>query len=75
MQNPPTPERVLGKSKLTLERKTLSLELRENARGQLLRITEHRDQVGRQDKIIIPATRETLEDLIGKLQEMKELLN
>lgn len=39
--------------RLQIERKTFTLSLRENPRGQFLRITE--DVAGRHDTIIVPA--------------------
>jgi hypothetical protein len=47
-------DRDLLSEHIQVERKLFSFELKENSRGQFLRITE--DVGGRRDKIIIPAT-------------------
>lgn len=46
-------DRELLTEQVQVERKTFSLELKENPRGRFLRITE--DVGGRRDTIIIPA--------------------
>jgi hypothetical protein len=46
-------EQVIFSEQIQVERKTFSFELRENARGRFLRITE--DVGGRRDTVIIPA--------------------
>jgi len=61
-------ERTLRSEKLQIERKTFLLALKENPRGQFVRITE--DVGGRRDTIIIPTT--GLEDFLKALQAMAE---
>jgi hypothetical protein len=46
-------EQILFSEQIQVERKTFSFELRENPRGQFLRITE--DVGGRRDTVIVPA--------------------
>lgn len=50
---PGVEEHTLHSERLQIERKTFTLSLRENPRGQFLRITE--DVAGRHDTIIVPA--------------------
>lgn len=76
---PPPPasapeEAILVHSSLTLERKTITLELRQNTRGQLLRILELRPNQNRRDMIILPASVETLDRLMERLQEVRDTL-
>ena len=47
------PEETLRTEKIQIERKTFLFALKENPRGQFLRITE--DVGGRRDTIIVPA--------------------
>jgi hypothetical protein len=49
---------------IQIERKLFCFELKENTRGQFLRITE--DVGGRRDKIIIPST--GLEEVVAVLE-------
>ena len=56
-QRPPLqrpPETVHATERLQVERKSLELSLRENSRGQFIRITE--ESAGRYNTIIIPAS-------------------
>lgn len=64
---PKTGERVVCRQEFQMERKAVSLELRENPRGMLLRITERRSD-GRMDKIIVPGSVEQLGLFQAKLQ-------
>ena len=57
-------DRELFSEQVHIERKTFSLDLRENPRGRFLRITE--DVGGRRDTVIVPAT---------GLDEFRELLD
>ena len=59
-------EKTLQSEKLQIERKTFLLALKENPRGQFLRITE--DVGGRRDTIIIPAS--GLDEFLKALQAM-----
>ncbi len=59
-------ERTLRSERLQIERKTFLLALKENPRGQFLRITE--DVGGRRDTIIIPAS--GLDEFLKDLQTM-----
>jgi hypothetical protein len=47
-------EETLKSEKIQIERKTFAFSLKQNPRGQFLRITEGTD--GRRDTIIVPAT-------------------
>lgn len=69
LNKPKTEERVVCKVEFPIERKTCTLELRENSRGTLLRITERRSD-GRWDKVILPGSVEQL----GLLQEKLQLI-
>ncbi len=57
---------ILKSEHIAVERKTFILDLRENSRGQFLRITE--DANGRRDSIVIPAP--GLEEFRRVLDEM-----
>lgn len=46
-------ENVIASRSLQVERKTLTIEFRENERGRFLRITE--EAAGRRNTVIIPA--------------------
>ncbi len=59
-------EQTIKVVEVVIERKTFHLELRENARGRFLRITE--EVAGRRDTIIVPAT--GLRDLRDALDAM-----
>ena len=59
-------ERTLRSEKVQIERKTFFLDLKENARGRFLRITE--DVGGRRDRIIMPAT--GMEDFARALDDL-----
>jgi hypothetical protein len=48
------PEKELKSTEIQVERKIFTLALRENAKGQFLRITE--EVSGRRNVIVIPAT-------------------
>ena len=62
-------EETIRTEKIQIERKTFIFTLKENPRGQFLRITE--DVGGRRDTIIVPAT--GLEDFKRVIDEMLEL--
>ena len=71
MPPPGLEEHTLHSERLQIERKTFTLSLRENPRGQFLRITE--DVAGRHDTIIVPAPGlgeflRVLTDIAGKAQ-------
>jgi hypothetical protein len=53
MLRPPAPE-TLFETTLRVERKNLTLSLRENPRGRFLRITEEVN--GRRDAVVVPAS-------------------
>lgn len=59
-------EEILKSQKIQVERKIFFFDLKENARGRFLRITE--DVNGRRDTIIIPST--GLKDVRAILDEM-----
>jgi len=50
----PVQETTLKSQSIQIERKTIHLSVRENARGRFLRITEEVD--GRYNSVVIPAT-------------------
>ena len=50
----PVPEDLLASGEIAVERKTFQMSLKENMRGRLLRITEHKGHI--RETIIIPAT-------------------
>jgi len=54
--------------KIITDRKTFFLDLKENDRGQFVRITE--DVRGRRDTIIVPA--EVLDEFIEALQQIRD---
>lgn len=62
------PEESLKTEKLQIERKTFVFNLKENPRGQFVRITE--DVNGRRDTIIVPST--GLEEFKRVLESMIE---
>ncbi len=59
---------ILHTEKILAERKTFYIDLKENARGRVVKITE--DVGGNRDTIMIPA--EILDDFIHALQDIKE---
>ena len=63
---PAVAEETIHTEKLQIERKTFVFTLKENPRGQFLRITE--DVGGRRDTIIVPST--GLEEFQRVLAEM-----
>ena len=50
----PVPEDLLASGEIAVERKIFQMALKENQRGRLLRITEHKGHI--RETIIIPAT-------------------
>ena len=58
---------LLHTEKILADRKTFYIDLKENARGRVVKITE--DVGGKRDTIMVPA--EILNDLILALQEVK----
>ena len=58
---------LLHTEKIHAERKTFYLDLKENARGRVVKITE--DVGGNRDTIMVPV--EILEDFITALHEIK----
>lgn len=69
----PTPSEPIASEKLEIERKVFFLDLKENARGRFIKITE--DVGGRRDTIMlpIPAAREFLECL-NRLADFEKTL-
>lgn len=59
---------VLHTEKIISDRKTFFLDLKENSRGQVVKITE--DVSGNRDTIMVPA--EILGDFIAALSDIKE---
>lgn len=66
-----TPDRIVHSVELTSERKSFIISLRENGRGQFIRIVEQATdrQFAKRNAIILPAT--GLDDFIAKLQELR----
>ena len=63
---PPVETKTLRTEKLDIERKTILVQLQENLRGRLLRITE--ECHGRRNTIVIPATGlAELHQLLGRM--------
>ena len=58
---------LLHTEKILADRKVFFLDLKENARGKVVKITE--DVSGNRDTIMVPA--EILGDLIGALQDIQ----
>ncbi len=58
---------LLHTEKILADRKTFFLDLKENARGKVVKITE--DVAGNRDTIMVPA--EILEDFIAALSDIK----
>lgn len=61
-------QEVLHTEKILADRKIFFLDLKENARGKVVKITE--DVSGNRDTIMVPA--EILEDFIAALTDIKE---
>ena len=61
-------QEVLHTEKILADRKIFFLDLKENARGRVVKITE--DVSGNRDTIMVPA--EILGDFIEALQDIKE---
>jgi hypothetical protein len=59
---------LLHTEKILADRKTFYIDLKENSRGMVVKITE--DVGGNRDTIMVPA--EILADFIQALQEIKE---
>lgn len=59
---------LLHSEKIIAERKVFFLDLKENARGQVLKITE--DVSGNRDTIMVPT--DILDEFISALQNIKE---
>ena len=59
---------LLHTEKIIADRKTFFLDLKENARGRVVKITE--DVSGNRDTIMVPA--EILKDFIEALQDIHE---
>ena len=59
---------LLHTEKILAERKTFYMDLKENARGKVVKITE--DVSGNRDTIMVPA--EILGDFIAALSDIKE---
>lgn len=58
---------LLHTEKIIADRKVFFLDLKENARGKVVKITE--DVAGNRDTIMVPA--EILEDFIAALQDIQ----
>ncbi len=63
-------DRPIHTEKIIADRKIFFLDLKENDRGQFIKITE--DVRGRRDTIMVPV--EILDDLIGALEDIREVL-
>lgn len=61
-------DRPLHTEKIIADRKIFFLDLKENDRGQFIKITE--DVRGRRDTIMVPV--EILDDFIGALEDIRE---
>lgn len=64
----PKDSELLHTEKIISDRKTFFLDLKENARGRVVKITE--DVSGNRDTIMVPA--EILKDFIEALQDIQE---
>ena len=62
---------ILHTEKILAERKTFYLDLKENSRGRVVKITE--DVGGNRDTIMVPA--EILDDFIHALLDIKETVD
>jgi hypothetical protein len=61
-------DRPIHTEKILADRKIFFLDLKENERGQFVKITE--DVRGRRDTIMVPV--EFLDDFIGALEDIRE---
>jgi hypothetical protein len=61
-------DRPIHTEKILADRKIFFLDLKENDRGQFVKITE--DVRGRRDTIMVPV--EFLDDFIGALEDIRE---
>ena len=61
---------LINTEKIIAERKTFFLDLKQNARGKVVRITEKVSS--NRDRIMVPA--EILDDFIAALQDIRETL-
>jgi len=61
-------DRPIHTEKILADRKIFFLDLKENDRGQFVKITE--DMRGRRDTIMVPV--EFLDDFIGALEDIRE---
>jgi len=62
----------LKKVSATLERKDFDFELARNCRGPVVRIIE-RGPAGRKDMVIAPGTVECIDQMVGALQQLREV--
>ena len=62
---------LLHSEKIIADRKVFFIDLKENARGKVVKVTE--DVSGNRDTIMIPA--EILNEFIEKLQEVKAVID
>ncbi len=62
-------DRPIHTEKILADRKIFFLDLKENGRGQFIKITE--DVRGRRDTIMLPI--EFLDDFIGALEDIREV--
>jgi hypothetical protein len=62
-------DRPIHTEKILADRKIFFLDLKENGRGQFVKITE--DVRGRRDTIMVPI--EFLDDFIGALEDIREV--
>ncbi len=62
-------DRPIHTEKIIADRKIFFLDLKENDRGQFVKITE--DVRGRRDTIMVPV--EFLDDFIGALEDIREV--
>ncbi len=63
-------DRPIHTEKVITERKIFFLDLKENERGQFVKITE--DVRGRRDTIMVPV--EVLDDFINALEDIREVV-
>ena len=66
-QRPP-PSPPIASEKITIDRKTFFLDLKENQRGRFLKITE--DVAGRRDTIMLPA--EAFKDFVEAFERLMQ---
>lgn len=62
---------IICTEKIIADRKTFFLDLKQNARGQVVRITEKVSS--NRDRIMVPA--EILDDFIAALQDIRKSVN